>query len=503
VTAVVLDLAHRGEDELVSITDQARSVGGCESPVRMRGTRHVLNAATGEMAEAFSSRHLPDGVVHLRCKNRRASRCEPCSRLYQGDAYQLIVAGLVGGKGVPESVSTHPAVFVTLTAPSFGVVHVRRTNDRGEVLPCRARRDEAGQTCAHGRPITCSARHGEHDEALGQPLCVDCFDYGGAVVWNANAGELWCRTRIRLYRELAAAVGLSERALRKQVSVQYTKVAEYQRRGLVHFHLVVRLDGVDASDPEAIIAPPERFSAELLEAVIRAAVAHTEALYELPDTAELAKRMEAIRHRHVPEPNLVPWVASVRWGAQVDIAPIVADDDNPAVVQGKAFSRSQVAGYLAKYATKHTECVGGGLDRRLRHEDLATLVASDHVHRLVIAAWVLSKADASGNLGRWAHQLGFGGHFLTKSRRYSTTFGILRAARAAWQQQKNDHKTEPASTTDTDAQVILGHWSFVGVGWTRPLDAAFAKAVRSEAEVARQEARTTTREQTEILALAG
>jgi hypothetical protein len=136
-------------------------------------------------------------------------------------------------------------------------------------------------------------------------------------------GELWRRTRIRLYRELAAAVGLSERALRKQVSVQYTKVAEYQRRGLVHFHLVVRLDGVDVSDPEAIVAPPERFSAELLEAAIRAAVAHTEAPYELPDTAELTKRVEAIQHRYVPEPNLVPWVASVRWGAQVDITLIV------------------------------------------------------------------------------------------------------------------------------------------------------------------------------------
>jgi Replication initiator protein, pSAM2 len=28
----------------------------------------------------------------------------------------------------------------------------------------------------------------------------------------------------------------------------------------------------------------------------------------------------------------------------------------------------------------------------------------------------------------WAHALGFGGHFLTESRRYSVTFGQLRAA---------------------------------------------------------------------------
>jgi hypothetical protein len=30
---------------------------------------------------------------------------------------------------------------------------------------------------------------------------------------------------------------------------------------------------------------------------------------------------------------------------------------------------------------------------------------------------------ASLRLGKWAHMLGFGGHFSTKSRRYSTTLG--------------------------------------------------------------------------------
>ncbi|MGH8887050.1 MAG: replication initiator [Egibacteraceae bacterium] len=30
---------------------------------------------------------------------------------------------------------------------------------------------------------------------------------------------------------------------------------------------------------------------------------------------------------------------------------------------------------------------------------------------------------------RWAHQLGYGGHFLTKPRHYSTTFTKLRNAR--------------------------------------------------------------------------
>jgi hypothetical protein len=51
---------------------------------------------------------------------RRASVCPPCAETYRADTYQLIRAGLVGGKGVPETVTGHPCVFATFTAPSFG-----------------------------------------------------------------------------------------------------------------------------------------------------------------------------------------------------------------------------------------------------------------------------------------------------------------------------------------------------------------------------------------------
>jgi hypothetical protein len=41
--------------------------------------------------------------------------------------------------------------------------------------------------------------------------------------------------------------------------------------------------------------------------------------------------------------------------------------------------------------------------------------------------------DTFGRLRRWTHMLGFGGHFATKSRRYSTTHKHLRAARREYQ----------------------------------------------------------------------
>ncbi|MGH8884364.1 MAG: replication initiator [Egibacteraceae bacterium] len=104
-----------------------------------------------------------------------ARRYEPCSRLYQQDAWQLVVSGLAGGKGVPDSMAGHPTLFVTLTAPSFGPVHTRATDDAGRALPCRAPRDEAGDPCEHGQPTTCAKRHAEDDPEPGRPLRMDCW----------------------------------------------------------------------------------------------------------------------------------------------------------------------------------------------------------------------------------------------------------------------------------------------------------------------------------------
>jgi replication initiator protein RepSA len=50
---------------------------------------------------------------------------------------------------------------------------------------------------------------------------------------------------------------------------------------------------------------------------------------------------------------------------------------------------------------------------------------------MITTAWALwERAEYAGlHLHRWAHMLGFRGHFLTKSRRYSSTFTAIRAER--------------------------------------------------------------------------
>jgi hypothetical protein len=225
--------------------EQVVQVGYCERPVRLVGQVEQANAATGEVCTTYASEDEPDGVTLKACGNRRASRCQPCSEVYRRDAWHLVAAGLRGGKGVPAGVATHPRLFVTFTAPSFGPIHSRRERG-GTVRPCHPRNPTA--RCQHGRPTGCWRRHEADDPCLGEPICLDCFDYEAAVMWNALAPALWRRTTIYLRRALARAAGLTPAELARVVQVSYAKVAEYQRRGVVHFHALIRLDaaGSDA-----------------------------------------------------------------------------------------------------------------------------------------------------------------------------------------------------------------------------------------------------------------
>jgi hypothetical protein len=77
-------------------------------------------------------------------------------------------------------------------------------------------------------------------------LCPDCYDYQAAVVWNAHASELWRRTVIRLRRQLDKLA----KTHGTRVKLSYAKVGEFQRRGLIHFHAIFRLDGLDPTHPE-------------------------------------------------------------------------------------------------------------------------------------------------------------------------------------------------------------------------------------------------------------
>ena len=201
---------------------EVTALGGCAAPIHLTGSSHIYDRATGTvLAER-------EGEILAPCGNRRASVCPACSDRYASDAYHLLRSGMAGGKGVPDSAATHPRLFVTLTAPSFGPVHTRRVTARGLVVPCG-----------------CGEKHHRDDPRVGTALDPDTHDYTGAVLWQAHAGKLWNRFAIRLRRILAGMLGIKVREFKEHARLSYAKVAEYQRRGLVHFHAVVRLDGPD------------------------------------------------------------------------------------------------------------------------------------------------------------------------------------------------------------------------------------------------------------------
>jgi hypothetical protein len=112
---------------------------------------------------------------------------------------------------------------------------------------------------------------------------------------------------------------------------------------------------------------------------------------------------------------------------------------------GEELTEEQVAGYVAKYATKSTEALGVTLDHRITEGELLELKVPAHVAELVRACWELAGRPglAKLRLRMWAHMLGFGGHFSTKSRRYSTTLGALRRARVTYAIRRRRGNTVP------------------------------------------------------------
>jgi replication initiator protein RepSA len=256
----IIDRAGPGYERWM---EQVTASGYCYHPVRLRGTIEHADAATGEVRTVYSTDREPDATLLKACGNRRVSVCPSCSATYQADQFQLLAAGLRGGKGVPETVARHPRLFVTFTAPSFGPVHTRKAQGR-LIYPCHPYRQ--AQRCPHGRRAGCWQRHDEDDPRLGEPLCTRCYQAGAQVLWNALAGRLWSRTTIYVYRTLAQLAGVTEGELRRQVRISFAKVAEYQRRGAVHFHAIIRLDAAtDCGCSACVTPPPSGFTADLLD----------------------------------------------------------------------------------------------------------------------------------------------------------------------------------------------------------------------------------------------
>ena len=433
---------------------QVHATGGCAAPIHLRGGSTVLDRDGAVLLERC-------GDILAPCGNRRESVCPACSDRYAADAFHLLRAGLAGDhtKGVPASVTDRPRAFATLTAPSFGPVHTRRVSTRGFVIPCG-----------------CGEHHHADDPRPGTALDPDTYDYIGAVLWQAHAGQLWDRFARHLRRRLAALLGVPVREFRDHARLSYAKVAEYQRRGLVHFHAVIRLDGPDG--------PTTPCPAGLDQHTLRDAVQH------------------AARSATVTTTRPDGTALDLRWGTQVDVRPVTPSAarqvEHP---DTGAITDTALAGYIAKYATKGTSATDGA-DRPIRDGHHIEFLDVSHHHRAMIAtAWELGGHESYEdlNLRRWAHMLGFRGHFLTKSQRYSTTFRAMRADRRLWRlredlaQLDRDTDNPDATPPDLDTITVINDWEPIRFGHRDHGERELALAIAERNRAQRQQRRTDTR----------
>ncbi|MFH8756257.1 replication initiator protein RepSA [Streptomyces atroolivaceus] len=423
--------------------DQIRRTGGCSDPIHLTGWTLTKDKTTGETLHHYSTETEPGGRLRLACGNRRASRCPSCAWTYAGDTYHLIRAGLAGDdrRDVPATVRDHPRVFATLTAPSFGPVH-----NRPERGTCR-----------------CGSRHSADAPELGTALDPEAYDYAGSVLFNNHAGDLWMRFTTRLRREIAARAGLTQVELKESARLSYGKVAEFQKRGAIHFHSVMRIDGPDGPGTP----PPSWATVDLLTDSIRAAARHSYTSVSAPAADDQPAR-------------------TFRWGTQLDVRPVVAFGD------GSDVTEQAVASYVAKYATKAAENTGT-LDRRIGElSELDRHGVPDHARRLIAACHLLDPLYPERRLRAWAHMLGFRGHFSSKSRRYSTTLGELRQARADFRAAQ-ERQSLGLEDRVPDTVLILDDWQYAGHGHS-PGESVLAATIARGLQLNRETARAAMAE---------
>ncbi|MCI2976330.1 MAG: hypothetical protein MP439_09695 [Ferrimicrobium sp.] len=383
---------------------KAKAVGYCAHPIFLRASGTIDRRSTRISAEDYADR------IARPCGSRLKEYCEACSYVYFGDSLAIVRTGLIGGKGVPEAVATHPKAFLTLTAPSYGPVHTANT---------RCHPGEEG-TCIHGVSLRCGIEHGWDDPIIGAPLCYECFDSVGLILFNAHISKLWDYTLIELRRELSRIVGQAVRIGQSTVRLEYLRVFELQRRGALHAHVILRLD-----DASSLSADPSLGIEELVRSVA-GAIPRVKVMASVGDHA-----------------------LAITWGPQRDLQVIGHDE------------LDKVALYVAKYLSKE---IGLSLGTSGAYVGPSHLVELSHVTGEMIA-----QRRYQGLIGRRsARSLGFSGHLLASSRRFSvsrTTLAKIRREFAIAKRVAAGEELDKHYASDRGFTYDGRHWASAGDAW--------------------------------------
>ena len=285
----------------------------------------------------------------------------------------------------------------------------------------------------------------EADGALGQALCADCYDYEAAVLFNAGVSELWRRTTIYALRALGSLAGMSAREAARRLRLSYVKVVEFQTPGL---------------GPPPRAGPGRRPRRR----------------------ARRGTRGDRRRHAGCSPPHR---------GEQGERTPARCRCRSPDDLgtpdryrRGRRRGRGPPAGCGLRREVRDE---GLGRARRARPPPQVRRSRRDsEAARAPPRDWwrprgrsPISRRSPTTTCGLWAHTCGFRGHFLTKSRRYSTTFGELRAERQRWRLAalaRPVHRTREASPDEA----VVREWRYEGSGYLTAGDACLARNLEDE-----------------------
>ena len=326
------------------------------------------------------------GGFLVRCGSRRVAVCPSCAEMVRGDWAAIARSGVFD----PPTGRRFRFYLLTLTAPSFGRVHS---------IPNAAKGHES-------RRCRCGVRHTEADAALsGVPVDPDAYDYAGAVAFNYGFGRLWNNTKTRLRDAWE--------------SLAFFAVREWQDRGVLHLHAIIRIDAFEAGPPS------------LVESRAKSATARN------------------------------PFDGSVlRWGAQSKCDPLTTDGDGARSI----WYVSKVIGYAHKdLGFKYGERVPA---ERLAHlarlGQAAREIRCDAVR--VDQAGVVHECDGASCTAKLHENYGARGHVVTYSRQTSkragwSLTGLTRRAqrqnRLAWVME---HQAERWSAEDFADAVRARSW---------------------------------------------
>jgi len=121
---------------------------------------------------------------------------------------------------------------------------------------------------------------------------------------------------------------------------------------------------------------------------------------------------------------------------------------------------------------------------------------------MIATAWELGGHEFYEplNLRRWAHMLGFRGHFLSKSQRYSVTFRAMRAERRLWRLredlaalERDTHSPDgEVIAPDLDTIIVINEWVPIRFGHRDHGERELALAIAERGRAQRQQRRTDT-----------